>query len=252
MIASFKYNFIFIKTRKVGGTSTEIALSLSCGPEDIVAPLALDDEIIRTQLGGGVVIPRNYAQSVDVERAFGAVVKKFEEMNPELRGREEYRNALSQIPHWRRNRFHPHMTAAEASEALGAKFWNSAFKFTIERHPYDRAVSGASHRLARRGLPQSELTRMIDRTIKSGLTNEEMYLIDDKLAVDEIVRYEALEADLDRITAKLGMDVRFPLPRTKAAYRVDRRPAHEVLTDEQKRAIYEKCRPIFDRLGYEP
>ena len=39
MILSRKFRFIFIKGRKVGGTSVEMALSTICGPDDIVTPI---------------------------------------------------------------------------------------------------------------------------------------------------------------------------------------------------------------------
>lgn len=252
MIASFQHNFVFIKTRKVASTSVEIALGPICGPEDVVTPIAIDDEIIRMQLAGGDVIARNYAVSADVERLFCAVVRKFNSLHPELHGHDAYRHAVHQIPRWRENRFYSHMPAADAARKLGAKFWDSAFKFTIERHPYEWVVSAASHRLANRGLPQSELPRIINQAIKSGLRNESLYMIDNRVAVDEIIRHETLEHDLRRISEKLGFTIKLPLPRAKGQYRVDRRPAHEILSQTQKEMIYETCRSVFDRLGYEP
>ena len=51
MIVSHRHRFIFIKTRKTAGTSIEIALSPHCGPEDIISPIAKDDEQFRHELG---------------------------------------------------------------------------------------------------------------------------------------------------------------------------------------------------------
>lgn len=39
MIISHKYKFIFLKPRKVAGTSLEIALAKHCGDEDIITPI---------------------------------------------------------------------------------------------------------------------------------------------------------------------------------------------------------------------
>jgi hypothetical protein len=59
MIASFSRNFIFLKTRKTGGTSIEMALAPHCAPGDIVTPLAPSDE--RARIAGGAIQARNYA-----------------------------------------------------------------------------------------------------------------------------------------------------------------------------------------------
>ena len=52
MIASFAHDFIFVKTRKVGGTSLEIVLSSWCAARDICTPITPEDEAIRARLRG--------------------------------------------------------------------------------------------------------------------------------------------------------------------------------------------------------
>ena len=54
MIVSHSHRFIFIKTRKVAGTSVELFLSQFCGEEDIVTTLG-PDEKLREGMGA-----RNY------------------------------------------------------------------------------------------------------------------------------------------------------------------------------------------------
>ena len=51
MIISHKHKFIFFKTRKTASSSIEIALSKYCGPDDILAVLHKDDQVIRESLG---------------------------------------------------------------------------------------------------------------------------------------------------------------------------------------------------------
>ena len=58
MIISHSRNFIFIKTRKVSGTSMEISLSQVCGGDDVVTPISYEDELVRLELGG--CLPQNY------------------------------------------------------------------------------------------------------------------------------------------------------------------------------------------------
>jgi len=50
MIINHKYKFIFIKSFKTAGTSTEIALSKFCDKNDIITPIIKEDELIRTKL----------------------------------------------------------------------------------------------------------------------------------------------------------------------------------------------------------
>lgn len=52
MIVSHKYKFVYIKNKKVAGTSIEIALSKFCGPKDILTKLTpKEDEEKRKKLG---------------------------------------------------------------------------------------------------------------------------------------------------------------------------------------------------------
>ena len=51
MIMSHGLKVIFVKTKKVGGTSFEIALSKYCNDDDIVCKISEKDELIRSELG---------------------------------------------------------------------------------------------------------------------------------------------------------------------------------------------------------
>ena len=51
MITLFDSKFIFLKPRKVAGTSFEIALSSFASINSIITPISTDDELIRNQLG---------------------------------------------------------------------------------------------------------------------------------------------------------------------------------------------------------
>ena len=50
MILSRALRLVFIKTKKVGGTSFEIALSKYCDADDIITPITPNDELIREKL----------------------------------------------------------------------------------------------------------------------------------------------------------------------------------------------------------
>lgn len=63
MIASYKHNFIFIKSKQVGGTTAEVVLSAICGPDDIITPLGSHDKITRSS--EGELLPRNFCAAED-------------------------------------------------------------------------------------------------------------------------------------------------------------------------------------------
>lgn len=51
MIISQDLQRIFLKTKKVGGTSFEMALSKYCGEVDVITPITPNDEAQRKSLG---------------------------------------------------------------------------------------------------------------------------------------------------------------------------------------------------------
>ncbi len=156
--------------------------------------------------------------------------------------------------------FQTHVAASEIRPYLRRKIWNRAFKFTSERHPYEKAVSLAFYfaskkdKIEERGRkPVSEdFGEVLDSVIRLGrYASFPLYYIDGAPVVSDFIRYESLEADLKRITEKLGFDLP-PLPEMKTALRKDRRPARDILTTAQKEAVYKTCQPEFELLGYEP
>jgi hypothetical protein len=136
------------------------------------------------------------------------------------------------------------------------KFWKSAFKFTSERHPYEKAVSLAYYRMGKRGKPRraetSSFEELLDKIVAGeGYCGYRYYSINGRPVVDDFIRQENLLADLKRIGDKLGLSIPEELPRRKGQFREDQRPAREILTPAQKDIIYEKCKVEFDLLGYE-
>ena len=110
MIVCHPKELIFIKTKKVGGTSLEIALSQFCGPDCIITPFSEGDESTREMLGFRG--PQNYLHSKAV--------------------------ALLTSRH---RRFRNHSRADQVRRRLGRKTWEKYRKFTIVRDPYERALS---------------------------------------------------------------------------------------------------------------
>ena len=63
MILSKKNSFIFVKGKKVAGTSVEVFLSSICGTEDIITPITPIDE--RYRINRGYQCAQNYGANSD-------------------------------------------------------------------------------------------------------------------------------------------------------------------------------------------
>jgi len=213
MIASFTHDFIFVKSRKVGGTSLEIVLSGWCSGRDICTPIPPEDEAIRGSFGGAA---RNFR---------GA------------------RGGLA---------FYNHMPATDIRARLPG-LWSRAFKFAVDRHPYEKVVSRAWWNIGRRGgSPEAELDSEIDAAIASkSYLNFPLYCENGEVIVDEVWRYEEMWDRLAALGQRLGQVIPEAPPRAKGGHRRDPRPAREVLSPGQRRRIAEDARVEFELLGYD-
>jgi hypothetical protein len=232
MIASYLYNFIFIKTKKTAGTTVEVALADICGPDDIITPLGRHDELVR---GNGKPLCRNYTSDPAVEAALmQALIAEDERRYVKARQKCE---------------FYAHMKAAAIKQTVAPEFWDSAYKFTVERHPYEKAVSGAYFKY--RAGRHPEFTQYLDTYVREGNYGSfEFYSIDGKPVVDGFLRQETLVADLKRVGAKLGFPVPDELRRMKTTSRKDTRPAREILSEAQRDIVFERCAQEFELLGF--
>ena len=240
MIASYAHNYIFIKTGKVAGTSVEMALSRFCGPRDIITPIYPPDEIERKPPARHA---QNFSTDPALERHHADLADKGDRTElwkvlHELKGVSIYTN---------------HMAAREIREKVGEQFWRNAFKFTIERHPYERVISTALWLIYDYSGTVDVSSAVVNRAINASidmLTPGTQYKIDGQIAVDRILRYENLVEDLASVADRVGGDVSLDLPRAKSGIR---RPHHTVanlLSPEQKRRIAERHAATFERLGY--
>lgn len=238
MIVSFKHNFVFIKTWKTAGTSIEIALTPYCGPGDVLTPITIDDE--RSRMIDGKVKARNFA-TPELEETYRQAL---------LSGNRHELRQIKWILKQSHVYFYNHLTGIAAETRLPNDFWRSALKFTIVRHPFDRAVSAAYH-AAPQDLSDEQLSARIDRVLTSVASDIKAYTKDNNLIVDEVIRHSHIQTDLNRILARIGLPSVDDLPRAKGGYRQKRTPSHDILSDRQKRILLDTCRLEFELFGYE-
>lgn len=230
MIVSHKYKFIFIKTAKTAGTSTEIALSRFCGPDDIITPFMVSkDEELRTLMGGRT--PQHYLPSLED-------------------------HSLKTLIQWVWNGkriplLKSHSSAQEIKAHIGTLVWDTYFKFCFERNPWDRVISHYYYK--HRSDPRPSLAKYVDkegfrRLKRAGF---DLYTISGEVAVDRICRFENLTDELEDVRRQLGIPEKLELPFAKAQFRIDRRSYRDILDDGQRMKIAEFFKDEINLMGYE-
>jgi hypothetical protein len=240
VIVSYLHNYLFVKTKKTAGTSMEIALSAFAGNQDVITPITPEDELKRLEIPNARP-PQNFCCDTEREEKYRRLIAA----NKLERAAEYYKRKLQ--PH---KKFWNHQTLAQAREKLDPAFFATAFKFTIQRHPYDRMISQAYWR--QRSQPAA-LADTVDQILaEESFSNSHFYMMDGKIAVDFVIRYENLRDDIGSVEQRLGgADLWKKMPFTKHEQRTDRRPAADLLTQAQRTEIGTQCKAEFELFGYD-
>jgi hypothetical protein len=236
MIISHQHKFIFIKTRKTAGTSIEIALSKYCGPDDVITPLAPEDEQKRQELGyrgaQNYYIPLRNHEPLDLIRA---------------------------LRHGSRLPYYNHAGAAFIIKHIDRDIWDAYFKFCFERNPWDKVVS-RYHQLSHAQADYPSISDFIQSRqvdpfnlfdLYTYFSEFDLYTYFSEIIVDRVFLYEQLEQSLQAIAAKLGIDEPIELPRTKAGFRKDRRSYRDVLSQSDRTKIAQVFAREIAYFGYE-
>ena len=231
MIISHRHKFIFLKSSKTAGTSTEIALSKFCGPDDIITPIEAKDEEMRRELG--YPGPQNYL----LPRSGYSIYEGVKYLITTRKRKKE--------------NFHQHMSAKDAKACIGDEVWNSYYKFCIARNPWDRFISYYYWR--NKSEPRPTISKFVSsnallRLKKKGFG---LYTIDGKLAVDKVCKFENLSSELEEIRKHVGIPEKLELPRSKGKHRKDKRDYRDVLGEDDRAKIAEVFRDEISLLGYE-
>lgn len=228
MIVSHRKKFIFVKTAKTAGSSLEVFLSRHCGPEDIVTPLSPAEEGHH---------PRNH------DGLFNPLP---EIMASRFRSWPETKRGLAL-----RSPFYSHLPARIARCRLGDEVWNSYYKFTVERNPWDKTLS---HHAMMSALKPGGMT--LPEYFNKGkfCHNAPIYTDwDDRtVMVDRFIRYDRLNEDLREVCELLEIPFAgFLTEKSKASYRSDRRHYREVFTPEQADRVRNAFRQEIELHGFE-
>lgn len=240
MILSFRHGFLFVRARKVAGTSAEIALSTICGGRDIVPPMIAIDERARQMIGG---FSGNYSKHPRFETAYARAVMLADEGDL---ARLEPPPSI----------YTPHMSVAAVANAAAIAL--EQFRIVaIVRDPYSRIISAlhmSRHFDAyRRGLPMPQETIDLAGALDAARARDELgYLATAPIygeRIDYLLRYETLAADLAVLADLLKVTLP-PLPHAKRGARADTMDPGAVFRRDQLDWINTVFASDFDAYGY--
>lgn len=233
MIISHRNKYIFIKNRKTAGTSTELILVQSCGPDDIIT-----------------ITPHG--------RSIGSSFNN----NPKLPGPQNHRMPLYKyrMSDWTKlltkgkvkRRFYNHAPADYIRAEINADIWKNYYKFCFERNPFDKAVSlyyWQKHGL--KGEAPDDINEYILSVQPERLSNWHLYSIKGALAMDFVGNYNSLEADLETIRSYLNLPSLGSLPKTKAGLRDNNLHYKNLLSPEAKARIESICANEIKAFGFQ-
>jgi len=254
MILSHTHRFIFIKSLKTAGTSVEAALSQHCGGNDVVVPINafahnLDESGNPVHRGMNAdEVYRTIGQHVD------AVTIKARE--PEAVWDGYFKFSLTRNP-WDR--------------ALSYFFWDRRKDPALKPKkrwwhllgvPFDdfSPVRDLFTRFVReRTLPNTDDERFYVREGERRYrvpaegyleNNDRFYLIDGKLCVDFVIRYENLQEDYAEVCRRIGIPPT-GLPQLKTGIRKQRRPYTDYYTDETCELVARLHAKDIELFGYQ-
>lgn len=229
MLICHRHRFIFLKTQKTAGTAIEIALRAVMGRGDVITPISREDERISRALGR------------PGPRHFRAPLRHY-----------SGRDLARLITRARlKKRFYNHIPAAQVKAQLPPAVWDGYLKISVERNPFDRAISSYYWRTRKQAQPPT-IAAYLRHCPASELSNWAIYTVNDTVITDVMLRYESLASDLQQLSQRLALEHPLALPqqRPKGQHRRDARPWQEVLDAASQERIRAACAHEIEALHY--
>lgn len=247
-------NMLFLKPRKVAGTSFEIALSVSASTADIITPISLEDELIRIDQKGQ--LPVNWSRQPELEATYVSLVQQIHRLRRSGIVSEDLkykRQQLKDLLHIKGHRlYYNHIVPDDLKLNFGEAKFEQAFKVTITRHPYEQLISQAywlHQGKQRRTLP---IEQIIDELLAEPAPNSPYYFSNGKKLCDLYLKMESFQDDVVNLENQLGIKIWQYMPMTKKSSSGSRPKASEILTSEQKIKVQERSKLEFEYFDYDP
>lgn len=248
MILSHRHRFLFIHCRKAAGSSVAVSLARYLGPAD------LQLSAIRDAASFGIAAPlRTQLAAVQPPRprAFVRV----------LRGQQPWSDHVARAIKARHRQHlgaHPDHAPAAAVRAAFPRAWQHYWKFCIVRNPWDKTLSDYRWRTRERADPPSFATYVealhagddLGGIVPTHHDNWDLYTIDDRIAVDHVVRFEDLADGLAAACREAGLAWDGWLPHSKRSRTEAHGHYRDGYTERHARMIGDLYAREIDAFGY--
>jgi hypothetical protein len=224
MIISHKYKFIYVHVPKTAGSSIELNYSKRfAGERDVISRMQALPEIAQNQTGWFNPIPELISRSYDIKKS------------------------LSQFKH--RHKYGPHQSAIVIKQRTSKKIWDSYFKFTVERTPFDKMVSAYFMNWGKR--PDAHEPRSFENWVRRGKNipdGIQLYGYKGKVILDKVIQFDNLNTELKEVYEFLGVPFNGLEEREKTHHRLVRnyREMHTPYTVEFAKEFYKKEIELFN------
>jgi hypothetical protein len=130
--------------------------------------------------------------------------------------------------------YYNHMPACEIREQTDHNCWDTYFKFCVERNPWDKTISHYHMVKSRWNADLSFEHYLLEGKFPINFPKYTDPKNPSKVIVDEVLYYENLVDDLDRVFKRIGIPFHGSLGvAAKSEYRNDKRHYADVYTPEQ-------------------
>ena len=152
--------------------------------------------------------------------------------------------------------FRNHAPADMIRSLVGEPVWDSYYKFSVERKPWDKMVSMYWWRkfqykidddfasFCRRAILQPD-------NVYTCPSDFHFYTIDSKLCVDKVIQFESLLDDFSSVCEHLHLGRVDTLPRAKSKLRKEKHHYSEYYDDELRDLVAERFRNEIELFRYE-
>lgn len=165
MIISHTQKVIFVKTRKVGGTSLEVALSAFCGEDCVITQINEAGQALRREKG--------------------------------YKSAQNFENTIWPDGYVTQGSFYNHVAAAVIKDSIPVEIWNTYKKFSIHRNPFEAAIS--QYFALKKKSPDLIFEKFVTESSHLFARNNQIAPLQGEAKVDYFVRYEHYQEDLEKI-----------------------------------------------------